>query len=273
MAIRPASSSESLVRLVGNQPADARRHHAGEMRHLLAGGAERLDGHHGANAAIDRGQMNRSRGPIRDAVDAQVAGQQALPLQGVDHLARGPWLPERRRSCTCRSSGHARGDRPAPRGSPHRPVVRAAGSMVALRARMPWSTRIVPRGAGNFTRGSTTETDSEASGGPTLTQNCWSTPKQTLQRRQRIRLAGPGIEPVRKAGDHFRQRIGPTSLQRQHRPIAGQRRLRTIVRCDSFAWAVSFHRYWRGNGQLITPIDRRGNVNPGRMRRMEIVGY
>ena len=48
--------------------------------------------------------------------------------------------------------------------------------MVALRARMPWSTRIVPRGGRDLSGGSTSDTDKEASGGPTLTQNCWSTP-------------------------------------------------------------------------------------------------
>ena len=45
--------------------------------------------------------------------------------------------------------------------------------------------------------------------------------QQTLDGRQRIRLGGPGIDPVGNAGDHLRQRLEPPGLQGNTRKQQG----------------------------------------------------
>ena len=56
---------------------------------------------------------------------------------------------------------------------------------------------MVPRGGRDLSGGSTSDTDKDASGGPTLTQNCWSTPSSFSSVRQGVGVAGQRVEPVR----------------------------------------------------------------------------
>ena len=65
---------------------------------------------------------------------------------------------------------------------------------------------MVPRGGRDLSGGSTSDTDNDASGGPTLTQNCWSTPSSFSSVGRGLASPASGLNRFVRGGHEFGQR-------------------------------------------------------------------